>query len=97
MFFVEKAQDESGNRLFTNVTPCVIEADIEEYGPGLFRLHIIGPEVVKSKWATIRLFSDGAGGWVECEGPARVISYAEREQIIVAAGARAWGAAVTGA
>ncbi len=88
MFFVETAQDEGGNRLFTNSAPCVIEADIEEYEPGKSRLRVIGPEAIKSTWATIRLFPSGRGSWVECEGPARFVSQAERERIIAEAGAR---------
>lgn len=78
-FFVELSQDEHGNRSHTNRFVCVIEADLKEDGSGIQSLHIIAPDEIRCQKPTIRVFPNQ---WVECEGPARMVSREERELII---------------
>lgn len=78
MFFVEAPLDEYGNRAYTNANVCVIEAKIES-DLGAEILQIIAPDVIRSKWPTIRFFPYQ---WVECDGPARMITHEERDEIV---------------
>lgn len=78
LYFVELPADEHGNRAYTGSFPCVVEADVEELGGGVQRLHIKAPVEIASKWSTIVNY----GGWVECEGPARSLTRGERDRLI---------------
>ncbi len=73
-FFVELPQDNYGNRAVTNGRPSVVEATSD--GDGGF--DIIAPTQLGS---VHRLYADG---WIECDGPARVLDggSGEREAII---------------
>jgi len=78
-FFVELSADKYGNRAFTNSQPCVVEGEViqGEFGQ---KLEIIAPSYIKNKWAAIYIHQ--YGGWVEVAGPARPLTYTEREKLI---------------
>lgn len=72
-FFTELPGDEYGNRAYAPATPFVMEAVVE----GRY-MKVIAPPEIKDKWPSM-LFN---GIWFECEGPARFITYEQREEII---------------
>ena len=80
-FFVELPVDEYGNRGYTHSFPCVIEAEVVESDIGT-RLVIKAPGEIKAKWPSILQRSHG--GWLEVEGPARPLTWNEREELIAA-------------
>ena len=71
-FYIELPVDEFGNRMLTNSVPQVIEA--EKKGDDL---NVIAPEAFATSWPIISPY-----GWIECDGPARVVTHDEREAII---------------
>ena len=75
-FFIELSWDEYGNRGYTNSKPRIIKADrTDEY-----TLTVIDPDISVFPWSTV-----GSRRWIECPGPAREVSYGEREAIIIQA------------
>jgi hypothetical protein len=72
-FFVEKSQDQFGNRLYTNSPPRIIEAEYIDDGDGL---RVIVPDEGLFPWRNLR-----SRFWIECPGPAREVSHDKREQI----------------
>jgi hypothetical protein len=81
-FFVELPADEYGNRAWTNGLPCVVEGYLVESDIGL-ELIFVAPLEIKSKWPSV-LFNQ-YGGWLEVDGPARTLTWEEREVIIARA------------
>jgi hypothetical protein len=79
LFLVELPADKYGNRGYTNSVPCVIEAH-ETVENGLRHLDIIAPPEIVNKWPGI--YRDSYGGWLEVPGPARLLSWEEREALI---------------
>lgn len=78
-FYVELPADKYGNRAFTASFPCVVEGDLIETDFGT-ELVFKAPKEISSKWSSV-LF-DQYGGWLEVDGPARLISWEEREEMI---------------
>jgi hypothetical protein len=76
-FFIEPPQDEDGN---TYLKLSVIEARLEPYNDGFRdreRVHIIAPAELVSWSGTPR----DIYGWVETEGPARMLTRDEWERL----------------
>lgn len=78
-FFVELPVDKYGNRAYTNSFPCVIEAEVVNDDGG-DDLVILAPPEISFKWSHIK--KDYYGGWLEVEGPARPLTWKERESLI---------------
>lgn len=78
-YFVELPADEYGNRAYTNSFPCVVEANeiIEHDRP---YLKFVAPPEIASKWP--RVLKNAYGGWFEVPGPARPLTWEEREKLI---------------
>jgi hypothetical protein len=76
-FWVELPADEYGNRAFTNSRPRVIEAELNEAGTALL---IIAPDETEFPWR--RILIKQYGGWLEVDGPARSLTWDEREALI---------------
>jgi hypothetical protein len=79
-FYVELPADKYGNRAFTNSFPCVVEGDLVESNLGT-ELVFKAPKEIASKWP--RILFNQYGGWLEVEGPARPLSWDERENLIL--------------
>ena len=64
--FVEIPGDEYDNRLYTAGQACVISAEVEpgtgKPGTLVTILHVIEPETIKGKWATL-----SARNWIETD------------------------------
>lgn len=71
-FYIEMPQDRFGNRLYTNSIPQIIEGEVTQGG-----ISVCVPE--NFPWPTLSL-----NGWLEVSGPARLLAWNEREQIIAA-------------
>jgi hypothetical protein len=74
-FFVELPADVLGNRAYTNSFPCVVEGKV--IGRELI---VKAPPEIAKRWSTI-IFNH-YGGWLEVEGPARPLTWEEREELI---------------
>ncbi len=75
-FYVELSADEYGNRHYTNSFPCVIEAKLVEGDSPI--LIIKAPQEIADTWPHVRLHPR----WLEVPGPARSLSWDEREKLI---------------
>ncbi len=75
-FYIQRPADEYGN---TGYPLAVIEATAEDLdSPFGARLHVVAPASFGATWHTVRT----GYGWVETEGPARMLSREEWEGII---------------
>lgn len=78
-FFIELPADEYGNRAWTPDFPCVVEGNLVESNIGL-KLVFVAPAEIKDRWPSV-LFNQH-GGWLEVDGPARMLTREEREELI---------------
>ncbi len=74
-FFVELPADEYGN---TAYPLCVMEAEIEHDDFGEILLVKAPPEI--AVWP--RIYRKLYGGWLECEGPARLLTWDEQKELV---------------
>lgn len=79
-FFVELPADRYGNRGYTNSVPCIIEADTEKDDHLGEVLLVKAPTQIRNKWT--RIPRHQYGGWIDCDGPARILTWEEREVLI---------------
>jgi len=77
-FFVELARDPHGNRLYTNSQPQVVEGDVLR-GPNGAVIVFKSRSDIAKKWRSVIL-----DGWLEVDGPARMLEWDEREALILA-------------
>lgn len=75
-FFVELPADEYGNRAYS---PCVLEAEIIQKHRR-DTLLVKAPPEFRKKWPTLLLHQ--YGGWIQCEGPARLLSREEQRALV---------------
>jgi len=77
-FFVELPGDKYGNRGYTNSFPCVVEGELVEgeYGTSLT---FVAPPEIASCWPSCYFRQET---WLEVEGPARPLTWEEREELI---------------
>jgi hypothetical protein len=72
-FFIELPRDEYGKRMYTNSQPRVIKAvRINQY-----QMKVLEPGLDEFPWPTL-----SPRGWISCQGPARLVTKEERDQII---------------
>lgn len=76
-FFVELHADEYGN---TSMPRAVVEAKLAEKN-GRDHLTPVAPQRFVDGWPT-GWYRDSYGGWAEIDGPARMLSYKEYDEII---------------
>jgi len=79
-FYIELPADEYGNRAYTNSFPCVVEAEPFMDQHNVEKLLFIAPSEIAEKWPDCHI--NDYGGWLEVDGPARPLTWEEREELI---------------
>jgi hypothetical protein len=79
-YFVENSCDKYGNRAYTNSKPQVVEGEV--IGDGIGAELVFNPESeIAKSWPSVMF--NLYNGWTEVDGPARMLTWEEREDLIV--------------